>query len=107
MNSDYCDEGCSGYREDPKPGCLWPGETGSDFGYAHCLNATKVFLPAEVSAENTDTLPPAKGADDKEENYDYTRNNRSPEMKDSTVTNILLCCISIELMCIAIILGAK
>ena len=44
----YCvdDESCSGYSRDPKPGCLWPGETSDDFGYAHCLNATEPVLQA-------------------------------------------------------------
>ncbi len=25
----YCDEECSGYRQDPMPGHLWPGELDS------------------------------------------------------------------------------
>lgn len=29
----YCDNECSGYREQPYPGSLWPGELASDFGY--------------------------------------------------------------------------
>ena len=36
-----CAQGeCDGYNEDPKPGCLWPGETDADFGYDCCDHAT-------------------------------------------------------------------
>ena len=28
-----CDYDCPGYRKDPQPGRLWPGEKCSDFGY--------------------------------------------------------------------------
>lgn len=28
-----CDCDCPGYRMDPKPGDLWPGESQEDFGY--------------------------------------------------------------------------
>lgn len=43
----YCqplwqDEGCAGYYDDPKPGCLWPGETSEDFGYPHCENGARL-----------------------------------------------------------------
>ena len=37
----YCFGECSGYGLDPKPGCLWPGETEDEFGYPVCSNATK------------------------------------------------------------------
>lgn len=37
----YCDEDCSGYELDPKPGCLWAGETEKDFGHKICSNATE------------------------------------------------------------------
>lgn len=37
----YCDEECEGYRQEPRPGCLFPGETEEDFGNAVCANATK------------------------------------------------------------------
>ena len=40
-----CEEDCAGYKLEPKAGCLWPGETDSDFGYPCCDNAT-VPLPA-------------------------------------------------------------
>lgn len=29
-----CDADCSGYREEPYPGRLWPGESEADFGYS-------------------------------------------------------------------------
>ena len=28
-----CDCDCPGYRQDPYPGSLWPGETSDEFGY--------------------------------------------------------------------------
>lgn len=37
----YCDGDCPGYKLDPKPGCLWPGETEEDFGFPICSRATK------------------------------------------------------------------
>lgn len=36
---DLCRDGCPGYDREPLPGCLWPGETGKEFGFAHCDNA--------------------------------------------------------------------
>ena len=39
----YCDDDCIGYTLEPLPGCLWPGETSEDFGYAHCYRATKII----------------------------------------------------------------
>jgi hypothetical protein len=36
-----CESDCSGYRADPMPGDLWPGETEEDFGYPIGGNATK------------------------------------------------------------------
>ena len=36
-----CSLSCPGYYDDPKPGCLWPGEACAEFGCAHCHNATK------------------------------------------------------------------
>ena len=41
MGSSYCNRDCKWYHEDPKPGCLWPGETDEDFGYACCDAATR------------------------------------------------------------------
>jgi len=32
---------CHGYSKEPLPGCLWPGETSEQFGFAHCNNATE------------------------------------------------------------------
>jgi hypothetical protein len=29
-----CDHECTGYRQEPFPGSLWPGESESEFGYA-------------------------------------------------------------------------
>lgn len=29
----YCDHSCGGYRLDPQPGDLWPGEKREDFGF--------------------------------------------------------------------------
>ena len=37
----YCNHNCEGYEYEPLPGCLWPGETSEDFGYRHCLSATR------------------------------------------------------------------
>ena len=31
-----CDGECEGYRQEPKPGSLWPGESEADFGYPVC-----------------------------------------------------------------------
>ena len=28
-----CESDCPGYRQDPSPGSLWPGETSDEFGY--------------------------------------------------------------------------
>jgi hypothetical protein len=33
MANSLCDDECYGYRLDPKPGQLWPGETQEEFGY--------------------------------------------------------------------------
>ena len=37
----YCDGDCPGYDQDPKPGCLWPGETEEEFGFQICSNAVE------------------------------------------------------------------
>lgn len=34
-------EECPGYRQDPQPGDLWPGETSWDFGFPCSDNATE------------------------------------------------------------------
>lgn len=31
-----CDDECPGYRQSPKSGSLWPGESEADFGYPVC-----------------------------------------------------------------------
>lgn len=33
LGSRYCDWECPGYRQEPRVGSLWPGETEEDFGY--------------------------------------------------------------------------
>ena len=33
MANSLCDGDCPGYRQDPYPGQLWPGETREEFGY--------------------------------------------------------------------------
>lgn len=33
LDSSFCDDECSGYRQEPLPGSLWPGETEQAFGY--------------------------------------------------------------------------
>ena len=33
MANGLCDDDCPGYRQDPQPGSLWPGETREEFGY--------------------------------------------------------------------------
>lgn len=39
---DYClPENCEGYKAPPFVGCLWPGETSEEFGYAHCDYGTR------------------------------------------------------------------
>lgn len=40
MANSLCDWDCPGYDTDPKPGCLWPGETEEEFGYPITLDAT-------------------------------------------------------------------
>lgn len=44
FGSFYCDDDCSGYREDPKPGSLWSGESEVDFGYPCGIHGTKEVL---------------------------------------------------------------
>jgi hypothetical protein len=54
MGFKYCDDECHGYLLKPEPGCLWPGETDSDFGYPCCDNATEP-LPAPPEANQSVT----------------------------------------------------
>lgn len=41
MDHYLCDQECSGYNDEPRPGCLWPGETSEEFGYPHCEYGVK------------------------------------------------------------------
>lgn len=50
-----CDDGCSGYRTDPRPGSLWPGETSTDFGYPIGTDGTEVFIRPEAPPEGANT----------------------------------------------------
>ena len=36
-----CDSDCVGYRLEPLPGDLWPGENEEDFGFPVSVNATR------------------------------------------------------------------
>lgn len=33
LGASYCDDDCDGYRKEPYPGSLWPGETEEEFGF--------------------------------------------------------------------------
>lgn len=37
-----CNDDCPGYRQEPFPGSLWPGESESEFGYAIGDEGTKL-----------------------------------------------------------------
>lgn len=37
----YCEDECPGYRQQPYPGSLWPGERASEFGYPVGDDGTK------------------------------------------------------------------
>jgi hypothetical protein len=37
----HCDAECPGYRQEPLPGSLWPGERASEFGYPCSNEATE------------------------------------------------------------------
>lgn len=41
MQSSLCDDDCGGYRQEPFPGSLWPGETEEEFGYPVGLEGTE------------------------------------------------------------------
>lgn len=45
----YCDDECPGYRQDPLPGCLFPGETDEDFGNECCDHATRELSDDEAA----------------------------------------------------------
>ena len=40
-NSELCSYDCPGYRSEPFPGSLWPGETEYEFGYPISDDATE------------------------------------------------------------------
>ena len=40
VGAHYCDDGCPGYRQEPRPGSLWPGESEADFGYPVSTDGT-------------------------------------------------------------------
>lgn len=44
-HSDFCSSGsnCPGYRSEPFPGDLWPGETEEEFGYPVSSYATRGY----------------------------------------------------------------
>jgi hypothetical protein len=58
MDSYLCDNDCAGYEHDPKPGCLWPGETEADFGYQCCSHATKEITECKMCREIGDGFGP-------------------------------------------------
>jgi hypothetical protein len=45
MANGLCDDDCPGYREEPKPGDLWPGESEEGFGYPARDAATRKEHP--------------------------------------------------------------
>jgi hypothetical protein len=49
MYSSGCDSDCEGYRSEPLPGCLWPGETDADFGYQSCTHSTRQMTAEEIA----------------------------------------------------------
>ena len=51
LGTHWCDDDCEGYRCDPKPGCLWPGESEDEFGYACGTNATEVRKSPSTEGE--------------------------------------------------------
>lgn len=42
LNYGGCDDTCGGYRQEPYPGSLWPGETEEQFGYPISSHGTKL-----------------------------------------------------------------
>ena len=45
LGASYCDDDCAGYREEPRPGSLWPGESEADFGYPVNADGTTDSAP--------------------------------------------------------------
>lgn len=50
MANSLCDSDCIGYKREPLPGCLWPGETCEDFGFAHCHDAAVAAVTPSLEA---------------------------------------------------------
>ena len=46
-----CDESCEGYRREPYPGVLWPGESERDYGYPVGADGWRDEEPADAIAE--------------------------------------------------------
>ena len=46
-----CESDCPGYRQEPYPGSLWPGETSDEFGYPVGADGT-VERAREASADD-------------------------------------------------------
>jgi hypothetical protein len=38
----YCNDDCVSYRDNPRPGSLWPGESEAQFGYPVGNDATEI-----------------------------------------------------------------
>lgn len=57
----HCDGDCPGYFEEPKPGCLWPGERESDYGYETCGNAVDLIDHGQAVRRQVDRLRLALG----------------------------------------------
>jgi hypothetical protein len=57
----YCDDDCDGYRQEPRPGSLWPRESEADFGYpVGADGTTDAQLPKAPAM--TEPIPPATDA---------------------------------------------
>lgn len=41
MSGALCGDDCEGYRQEPSPGSLWPGETEEEFGFPVGEDGTK------------------------------------------------------------------
>jgi hypothetical protein len=59
----WCTDECEGYEFYPQPGCLWPGESGEEFGYEYCMNAqthaAHPFRPSSSCANASQSWPSA------------------------------------------------
>jgi hypothetical protein len=52
LQGGYCDDDCRGYRSDPTPGDLWPGETDAEFGYSCTSNGTEPIRERPMSVND-------------------------------------------------------